>query len=117
MASSAAAAPTLAADATADAAPVLTPLDTLPPWALVCVLSSPALALEDVARVACVSRPLRAAAADVAPARWQRVRVAGKTLLPLHANIFKARARGSSREARERLHARPHPPSRDAGPV
>jgi hypothetical protein len=76
----------------ASAAAAAAVLDELPPWALSRVLSCPALALEDLARAACVSRPLRTAVADAAPAKWRRVRAAGKTLSPLDEDFFQARA-------------------------
>jgi hypothetical protein len=67
------------------------PLDELPALALMRVLSSPALALEDLARVACCARRLRAAATDAALPACRGVRVVGAQLRPFDASIFKAR--------------------------
>jgi hypothetical protein len=73
------------------------PLDELPALALTRVLSSPALALENLARVACCARRLRAAATDAALPAWRGVRVVGATLRPFDDSLFKVRVRTCAR--------------------
>jgi hypothetical protein len=66
-------------------------LDTLPFGALTHVLASPALAVADLARVACASKQLWDAATHRELPQWRRVRVVGSLRYKLNEETFKAR--------------------------
>ena len=67
-------------------------LDALPPFALALLLSSPALEVADLARVACACTRLRAAATRAELPQWRRVRVVGALQDAAHTETFEARA-------------------------
>lgn len=72
-------------------APAAMALDDLPPWALARVLSQAPLNLADLARAACVSKRLCAAARNSELPQWCSVRVVGKAP-KINADTFKVRA-------------------------
>jgi hypothetical protein len=62
--------------------------EELPPWALARVLSQTPLSFADLARMACVSKRLCAAARNSELPQWRNVRVVG-TMPYINADTFK----------------------------